>query len=188
MLMEKLHDFESAARENGFIEVDESEEETTVWFRKATPDTDTDVHNRLCVDSQTNSATVFWASLPWKINSKTFRSVSALQEWFASRFAKPRGSMTNREALLRLSTDKHDRSALTSLCENNAEIVRTAISRYFETGNVSADAGPVVMQRVADHARSYEPKEDSDKWVAERVNAECDRLRNETIQEKANRD
>src|SRR5256885_2271845 len=183
MLMEKLHDFESAARENGFIEIDESEEETTVWFRKATPDTDTDVHNRLCVDSQTNSATVFWASLPWKINSKTFRSVSALQEWFASR-----GSMTNREALLRLSTDKHDRTALTSLCENNAEIIRTAISRYFETGKISEDAGPVVMQRVADHARSYEPKEDSDKWIVERMKTECDRLRNEAIQEKANRD
>ena len=188
MLMEKLHDFESAARENGFIEIDESEEETTLWFRKATPDSDTDVHNRLCVDSQTNSATVFWASLPWKINSKTFRSVSALLEWFASRSTKPGGTMTNREALLRLSTDKHDRTALTSLCENNAEIIRTAISRYFETGKISENAGPVVMQRVADHARSYEPKEDSDKWIAERVKTECDRLRNEAIQEKASRD
>jgi len=187
MLMERLHEFEAAARENGFVEVGESEEERTVWFRKATPDTDTDVHRRMCVDSQTNSATVFWATLPWKINSKTFRTVSALQEWFAAS-NKEEGKMTNREALLRLSADKHDRTAMTSLCENNAELIRTAISRYFETGKVSENAGRVVMQRVADHARSYEAKDDSEKWIAERVNTECDRLRNEAIQEKANRD
>jgi len=89
--------------------------------------------------------------------------------------------VTNREALLRLSRDKHDSIAMTSLCENNAEIIRMAITRYFETGTVSENAQPVVMQRVADHARSYEPEEDSDKWLAERVNAECDRLRNEAI-------
>jgi hypothetical protein len=80
--MEKLQEFQSAARDNGFLEVGESEQGSAVWFRKTTPDQDTDVHKRLCIDSLTNSATLFWETLPAKLNSKTFRTVSALQEWF----------------------------------------------------------------------------------------------------------
>ena len=62
--MQKLQDFQLAARENGFVETGESEEGSTVWFRNATPDAGTDVHKRLCIDSLTNSATVFWETLP----------------------------------------------------------------------------------------------------------------------------
>lgn len=80
--MEKLQEFQSAARDNGFLEVGESEQGSAVWFRKTTPDKETDVHKRLCIDSLTNSATLFWETLPAKLNSKTFRTVSALQEWF----------------------------------------------------------------------------------------------------------
>ncbi len=83
--MEKLHEFQSVARENGFIEVGESEQGSTVWFRNATPDTGTDVHKRLCIDSLTNSATVFWETVPAKLNSMTFRTVPALRAWFALR-------------------------------------------------------------------------------------------------------
>jgi len=83
--MEKLQEFQSAARENGFIEVGESEQGSAVWFRNATPDVGTDVHKRLCIDSLTNSATVFWESVPAKLNSMTFRTVPALQAWFALR-------------------------------------------------------------------------------------------------------
>jgi hypothetical protein len=81
--MEKLQEFQSTARENGYVEVGESEEGSAVWFRNAIPDTGTEVHKRLCVDSLTNSATVFWESVPAKLNSKTFRTASALQAWFA---------------------------------------------------------------------------------------------------------
>jgi hypothetical protein len=77
--MLKLQEFQSTARDNGFLEVGESEEGSTVWFRKTTPDKDTDVHKRLCIDSLTNSATLFWETVPAKLNSRTFRSVSALQ-------------------------------------------------------------------------------------------------------------
>jgi hypothetical protein len=80
--MLKLQEFQTAARDNGFLEVGESEEGSTVWFRKTTPDKDTDVHKRLCIDSLTNSATMFWETVPAKLNSKTFRSASALKEWF----------------------------------------------------------------------------------------------------------
>ena len=81
--MEKLQEFQSAARENDFIEVGESEGGSTVWFRKATPDASTGVHKRLCVDSLTNSATVFWEIVPAKLTSKTFRTVAAMKDWFA---------------------------------------------------------------------------------------------------------
>jgi hypothetical protein len=36
----------------------------------------------------TKSATVFWATTPGKINSKTFRVVSVLDEWFVSTAAQ----------------------------------------------------------------------------------------------------
>jgi hypothetical protein len=83
--MEKLQEFQSAARDNGFIEVGESEQGSAVWFRNATPDAGTDVHKRLCIDSLTNSATVFWETLPAKLNSMTFRTAPALRAWFALR-------------------------------------------------------------------------------------------------------
>ena len=44
------------------------------------------------------------------------------------------------------------------------------------------------MQRMAYHARSYERSEDPDAWLARCANTECDRLRNEAIRDKANRD
>jgi hypothetical protein len=81
MTMLKLQEFQSAARENGFLEVGESEEGSAVWFRNTAPDKDTDVHRRLCIDSLTNSATLFWETVPAKLNSKTFRTAAALQEW-----------------------------------------------------------------------------------------------------------
>jgi IS4 transposase len=85
--MQRLQDFQIAARNNGFVDVQETVDGTVLWMRKPTADAE----DRLCIDSLTNSATVFWASKPWKINSKTFRAASALQDWFAaaSRQAAP---------------------------------------------------------------------------------------------------
>lgn len=80
-IMEKLQAFQTAARENGFVTVEESEEGTVLWLKKATLESE----DRICLDSLTNSATVYWASIPWKINSKTFRDAAALQAWILSR-------------------------------------------------------------------------------------------------------
>jgi hypothetical protein len=80
----KLQEFQCAARENGYAEVNEFECGNTVWLRKAAPDVGTDVHKRLCIDSLTDSATVFWQTSPTNLNSKTFRSVSSLRDWFAT--------------------------------------------------------------------------------------------------------
>jgi hypothetical protein len=96
--------------------------------------------------------------------------------------------MTNREAIRRLSVNKDDRLAVMSLHDNNAGIIRAAITRYFGAGPVADKAESVLMERMADSARSYEPQESPDEWLARCANTECDRLRNEAIHEKANKD
>lgn len=79
--MERLQAFQVAAHQGGFVDGEETEDGTVLWLKKATADAE----DRMCIDSLTSSATVFWATIPWKINSKTFRQVSALQEWILSR-------------------------------------------------------------------------------------------------------
>jgi hypothetical protein len=78
--MEKLTEFQDAARKHGFVDVEETEDGTVLWLRRAT----VSAEDRLCIDSTSNSATVFWATIPWQINSKTFKAVSALEDWFTS--------------------------------------------------------------------------------------------------------
>lgn len=80
--MEKLQAFQSVARKGGFVEVNETAEGSVLWLRKSTPDMARDTHQRMCIDSLTNSVTVYWMSVPGKVHSKTFRGVPALQQWF----------------------------------------------------------------------------------------------------------
>lgn len=96
--------------------------------------------------------------------------------------------MTNREAILRLSVNTGDVSAMTSLHDNNSELICVAVTRYFGSGPVASRAESVLMQRIADRARSYDHQENPDKWFARYANIECDRLRNEGIHDKANAD
>jgi hypothetical protein len=96
--------------------------------------------------------------------------------------------MTNHEALVRLSVNKNDRNAMTSLRDNNAEIIHTTLIRYFITQAVAEKAEPLLLRRIADHARLYENAENADTWLARCANTECDRLRNEGIRERADAD
>jgi hypothetical protein len=96
--------------------------------------------------------------------------------------------MTNHEALLRLSADKDDRPAILSLHDNNVAIIRTTLIRYFRTGALADKTEPMLMRRIADHARLYEEAENADTWFTKCVNSECDRFRNEGIREKADGD
>jgi hypothetical protein len=82
--MEKLQAFQTAAREGGFVDVEECEGGTVLWLRKGTSDAATQTHQRICIDSGTSSLTVYWMTALGKVDSKTFRSASSLQEWFAS--------------------------------------------------------------------------------------------------------
>jgi len=81
--MERLQEFQVAAREGGFVEIEECEDGTVLWFRKATADPASETHPRMCLDSLTNSLTVYWMNAEGKIDSKTFRDVAKLQEWIA---------------------------------------------------------------------------------------------------------
>jgi hypothetical protein len=96
--------------------------------------------------------------------------------------------MTNREAILRLSANTGDAPAMNWLRENNSRVIRAVITRYFGAGPVADKAEAVLMQRMANSARSYEAQENADEWLARCANMECNRLRNEAIHEKANRD
>jgi hypothetical protein len=79
--MERLQAFQVAARVEGFIEVSEVEDGSALWFRNSQPDVGTNSHKRLCLDGLTNSATIYWQTVEAQFNSRTFRTVSSLQEW-----------------------------------------------------------------------------------------------------------
>jgi hypothetical protein len=83
--MERLQAFQTAARQGGFVEMSGSSEETVLWLRKKAPDMVRDTHQLMCIDGLKNSATVYWMTIPGGVNSKTFRGVPALQEWFERR-------------------------------------------------------------------------------------------------------
>jgi hypothetical protein len=81
--MEELQSFQAAARECGFLAAEESKDSTVLWLRKTAPDASTGRHQRLCLDSMTRSATVYWTNAGGLTESKTFRNVAALREWVA---------------------------------------------------------------------------------------------------------
>lgn len=82
--MINIRAFQLAARENGYVEVDEYQWGDTIWFMKPPTKDSDDCPMRLCIDRLTDSVTVFWQSAPAKINSKTFRTVASLKEWLES--------------------------------------------------------------------------------------------------------
>jgi hypothetical protein len=84
IVMVKLQAFQTVARNVGFVEVSETAEGTVLWLTKTKPDTAREMHQRMCIDSLTNSVTVYWMIFPGKVNSRTFREVTAMQEWLGS--------------------------------------------------------------------------------------------------------
>ena len=96
--------------------------------------------------------------------------------------------MTNREAILRLSANTGDEPAMAWLRDKNSKVIRGVIARYFGAGSEADSTEGVLMQRLAENARSYEAQEDADEWLARCAYTECNRLRNEAIHERANRD
>ncbi len=94
--------------------------------------------------------------------------------------------MTNREAIRRLSVNAGDCSAVSWLHHNNTEVIHGVVTRYFGTGEAADKAECVLMQRIAERARSYERQEEPGEWLVKCATSECDRLRNEAIHDKAN--
>jgi len=81
--MIRLQEFQSAAHESGFVDVRECNEGTVLWLKREVLDRPTQTRERICMDSMTNSATVYWTSNTGKPDSKTFRTASDLRDWFA---------------------------------------------------------------------------------------------------------
>jgi hypothetical protein len=83
--MERLRGFQTAARKSGFVKVSESAGGTVLWFRRRATDTVRNLHQSMCIDTLTNSVTVYWMTDPGRVSSTTFRGVLALQEWLERR-------------------------------------------------------------------------------------------------------
>src|ERR1700751_4530622 len=79
--MDKLQEFQVAARRDGFVEVPDGDDANVAWFRNELPDRNTNVHKRLCIDSLSSCATVYWETDGAKLNSLTFRTVSSMKAW-----------------------------------------------------------------------------------------------------------
>jgi hypothetical protein len=88
--MERLREFQTAARKSGFVAVKGSDRGTVLWLKKNGPTTAPQQYQRMCIDGVTNSVTVYWMTVPGKVNSKTFRGVPALEEWFELRLPPER--------------------------------------------------------------------------------------------------
>jgi len=81
--MVRLQEFQNAAHESGFVDVRECNEGTVLWLRREIPDMAAQTPEGICMDSVTNSVTVYWTSNTGKPDSKTFRTASDSREWFA---------------------------------------------------------------------------------------------------------
>ena len=86
---EQLRTFQITAHAKGFIELNECADGSVLWLRKSLPDTSRDTHQSMCIDSLTNSVTIFWTTLLGKVNSKTFRDVPSMEQWFDLRIETP---------------------------------------------------------------------------------------------------
>lgn len=81
--MGRIRGFQTAARENGFVELGISGDGTVQWFRRNDSRPDKQADQRLCIDKLTNSATIYSTTALGKVDAKTFRGVSNLREWIA---------------------------------------------------------------------------------------------------------
>jgi len=81
--MRRLLPFQAAAQESGFLNVKGREGSTVVWLSRQTPGTTSKSHQRICMDSLTVSATVYWSDSQGNVASKSFRKSQALKEWLA---------------------------------------------------------------------------------------------------------
>ncbi len=78
--MEMLSAFQNVARKHGFVDAEVMDDGNVLWLKRPTANAE----DRMCIDSMTHSATLYWATIPWQINSKTFRAASVLEQWLAA--------------------------------------------------------------------------------------------------------
>lgn len=69
--MDRLQAFQAQSLENGFVDLEASEDRTVLWLGRTAQDSSSKTFQRICLDTITNSATVYWMSSPDEIDSKT---------------------------------------------------------------------------------------------------------------------
>jgi hypothetical protein len=88
--------------------------------------------------------------------------------------------MTSEEAILRLADDQDDGDALIAIAENNGNLLRAEIARYF-SGRATCNRMLLrLMGRISWHAKYFAlGYHDANQWIQHCANLECRRLRNE---------
>lgn len=79
--MDFIQAFRVAALKCGFVDMDECGDGTVMWLKRVAIDTAAETQQRMCIDTVTDSATVYWTNVQGKLYSKTFRDVTALRQW-----------------------------------------------------------------------------------------------------------
>jgi hypothetical protein len=83
-IMDELQSFQAAARESGFIAANDSSDHSTLWLKRAAADPSKGAPQRMCLDTVTKSATVYWTNARGLTDSKTFRTADLLREWLSA--------------------------------------------------------------------------------------------------------
>jgi len=78
--MIKFQAFKAVACESGFVAVKKSEDSSVLWLRRVARETE----DRICINSSTNTASAYWATIPWKITSSAEVHVSTKCDRFRS--------------------------------------------------------------------------------------------------------
>ncbi len=81
--MIRLRTFLDAAQANGFVRVRESQNDTILWLRREPSGAKSKTQKRICMDTVTVSATVYWMDSQGNVASKSFRKPLEFKEWLA---------------------------------------------------------------------------------------------------------
>ena len=82
--MDFARTFQAAALKLGFVDMDECGDGTVLWLKRALIDAPPETVQRMCIDTVTDSATVYWTNVHGHLEFKTFRRVTAFREWMSN--------------------------------------------------------------------------------------------------------
>jgi hypothetical protein len=80
--MRTFQQFQAVTRDLGFTREKTCDGGTVLWLTRKPVDDSLRPPERICIDSLTNSVTVYLPSKGGRMAARTFRSPSSLQEWF----------------------------------------------------------------------------------------------------------
>ena len=81
--MRTFQEFQTVTRDLGFTTEKTCDGGTVLWLTRKSANSLLHSPERICIDSLTNSVTVYLPSKGGNMAARTFRSPSSLQEWFS---------------------------------------------------------------------------------------------------------